>query len=121
MKRNKKIEVRVTELERIQINRYFKREGIKLSDYIRNHLLELTKDCALDTSNEKDVFEMFKEYLGDDKVAKDIFTRFAKSSLEDEYFDDEEEYDNNMVFYNGKKITYEELQQIEAEYRKQNG
>ena len=30
------------------------------------------------TSNQTDLYELFKEFLNDDKVAKDIFTRFAK-------------------------------------------
>ena len=79
MKRDKKIEVRVSPLELMQIKKHFK--GANISDYVRTHLLEVSKDCALDTSNQTDLYELFKEFLNDDKVAKDIFTRFKFYSI----------------------------------------
>jgi len=42
--RNKKIEIRVSEEEELQIKNYFKEKGMNLSEYIRNHLKEVTKN-----------------------------------------------------------------------------
>ena len=42
MKRDKKIEVRVNKEEELQIKNYFKQKGMNLSEYIRNHLNEIT-------------------------------------------------------------------------------
>lgn len=42
--RNKKIEIRVNEQEELQIKNYFKQRGMNLSEYIRNHLKELTRN-----------------------------------------------------------------------------
>lgn len=42
--RNRKIEIRITEEEELQIKNYFKNRGMNLSEYIRNHLKEVTKN-----------------------------------------------------------------------------
>ena len=42
MKRDKKIEVRVSKEEEVQIKEYFKSKGMNMSEYIRNHLKEVT-------------------------------------------------------------------------------
>lgn len=118
MKRDKKIEVRVSPIELMQIKKHFK--GSNISDYIRTHLLEVSKDCALDTSNEKDLYDLFKEFLNDEKVAKDIFTRFAKESELGSFEDvsNSNEADEDLVWYNGKQITYSELKKMEDEYKR---
>lgn len=117
MKRDKKIEVRVSPVELMQIKKHFK--GANISDYVRTHLLEVSKDCALDTSNQTDLYELFKEFLSDDKVAKDIFTRFAKESELGSFEDvSDNETDEALVWYQGKQITYSELKKIEDEYKK---
>lgn len=41
--RDKKIEVRLTEAEKEQIKGYFKENCINMSEYLRKHLLELSK------------------------------------------------------------------------------
>lgn len=114
MKRDKKIEVRVSPIELMQIKRYFK--GSNISDYIRTHLLEVSKDCALDTSNEKDMYELFKEFISDDKVARDIFIKFAKNLGDCD--DILVTGDDGLVWYNGKQITYSELKKLEDEYKR---
>lgn len=118
MKRDKKIEVRVSSVELMQIKKHFR--GANISDYIRTHLLEISKDCALDISNEKDLYELFKEFLSDEKVAKDIFTRFAKESDLGSFEDisNINEVDEGLIWYNGKQITYNELKKIEDEYKR---
>lgn len=118
MKRDKKIEVRVLPVELMQIKKHF--GGANISDYIRTHLLEISKDCSIDTSNEKDIYELFKSFLSDDKVAKDIFLRFVKESEIGSFEDvsNSNETDEGLVWYNGKQITYSELKKIEAEYKK---
>lgn len=116
MKRDKKIEVRVSPIELMQIRNYFGSENI--SDYVRTHLLELSKDCAIDTSNQEDLYELFKSFLNDDKVAKDIFTRFAKETELGSFEDVKSNDDGNLVWYQGKQITYDELKKIEDEFNK---
>ena len=117
MKRDKKIEIRVSPIELMQIKNYFKDKNI--SDYVRTHLLEISKECEIDTSNEKDLYELFKSFLNDDKVAKDIFTKFAKETNLGSFEDvKSNNCDENLVWYNGKQITYDELKKIEDEYKK---
>lgn len=43
MKRDRKIEVRVSQEEELQIKNYFKEKGMNMSEYIRNHLKEVTQ------------------------------------------------------------------------------
>lgn len=118
-KRDKKIEVRVSPGELLQIKRYFGNDNI--SDYVRNHLLEISKDSAIDTTNEQDLYELFKSFLSDDKVARDIFTRFAKEtdlgSCDDIINNDNDE---PLVWYMGKQVTYSELEKLQKEYEKNN-
>lgn len=118
MRRDKRIEVRVSPLELMQIKRYFQNENV--SDYVRNHLLEISKDCAIDTSNQEDLYELFKSFLSDDKVAKDIFTRFAKENELGSFEDvsNSNETSENLVWWNGKQIPYDELKKIEEEFNK---
>lgn len=119
MRRDKKIEVRVSPTELMQIKRHFGNDNI--SDYVRNHLLEISEDSKVDTSNEQDLFELFKSFLNDDKVAKDIFIKFAKEtdlgSCEDVISTNSDE---PLVWYQGKQITYSELEKIEREYKEKN-
>lgn len=42
--RDRKIEIRVNREEELQIKNYFKEKGMNLSEYIRNHLKEVTKN-----------------------------------------------------------------------------
>ena len=121
MKRDKRIDVRVSLSELMQIKSYFKDENI--SDYVRNHLLDISKDCQIDTSNEADLFELFKAFLNEDSVAKDIFTRFAKETSIGGCTDTvrTNNYDEPMVWYMGKQISYSELEKLQNEYEKGGG
>lgn len=121
-KRDKKIEVRVSPGELLQIKRHFGNDNI--SDYIRNHLLEISKDSAIDTTNEQDLFELFKSFLNEDKVARDIFTRFAKETdlgSCDDIINTNTDDDEVMVPWQGEMIPYSKLKELEQEERKQNG
>lgn len=121
-KRDKKIEVRVSPGELLQIKRHFGNDNI--SDYVRNHLLEISKDSAIDTTNEQDLFELFKSFLNEDKVARDIFTRFAKETNLgscDDIINTNTDDDEVMVPWQGKMIPYSKLKELEQEERKQNG
>lgn len=125
MRRDKKIEVRVSPIELMQIKNHFNNENINLSDYIRNHLLQISENSKIDTSNEQDLYELFKQFLNDDKVAKDIFIKFAKeTNLGDCTNDvvtnsyDDDETDEVMVWWEGKQIPYSKLKEIEKEYEK---
>lgn len=117
MRRDKKIEVRVSPVELMQIKKHFSKEDINLSDYIRNHLLKISEGSKIDTSNEQDLYELFKQFLNDDKVAEDIFFKFAETNLgncDDIVVTDDE----RLVWYNGKQITYSELIKLEDEYKR---
>ena len=117
MRRDKWIDVRVSATEMLQIKRHFKNENI--SDYIRNHLLEISADSKVDTSNEQDLYELFKQFLNDDKVAKDIFIKFAKETnlgnCDDIVVTNDDE---PLVWWEGKQIPYSKLKEIEEEFNK---
>ena len=117
MRRDKRIDVRVSATEMLQIKRHFKNENI--SDYIRNHLLEISADSKVDTSNEQDLYELFKQFLNDDKVAKDIFIKFAKETnlgnCDDIVVTNDDE---PLVWWEGKQIPYSKLKEIEEEFNK---
>ncbi|MEG0022348.1 MAG: hypothetical protein RR745_05740 [Bacilli bacterium] len=116
MARDKRIDVRVSIAEMMQIKRHFGNENV--SDYVRNHLLEISQDSKVDTSNEEDLYELFKQFLGDDKVAKDIFTRFAKETNMGDCTDVvSTKNDSELVWWQGKQITYDELKELEKGYK----
>ena len=120
MKRDKRIDVRVSASEMLQIKRHFQNENI--SDYIRNHLLEISEDSKVDTNNEQDLYELFKQFLSDDKVAKDIFTKFAKETNLGDCTNDVVTNscadDEPLVWWKGEQIPYSKLKEIEEEYNK---
>ncbi len=112
MKKDKRIDVRVSASELLQIKRHFGQQNV--SDYVRNHLLEISKDSAIDTSNQEDLYELFKAFMSDEKVAKDIFNRFAKESglgsCTDVVGTDTDEL---MVNVNGVMMTYSEAVELD--------
>ncbi len=118
MKRDKKIEVRVTPMELLQIKRHFG-DG-ELSKHVRDYLLELTKECKVDVTDEVDMYELFKAFLSEDKTSRDIFTKFVRENDLGSFEDvtDSKETDETLVWYQGKKITYTELKRIEDEFNK---
>lgn len=118
-KRDKRLEIRLSAMELYQIKKYFGKESI--STYVRNHLLEISSECSVDTTNEEDIFEMFRYYISQDETANEIFEKFIKKMDLGELADIEEEEEENMVWFGGKKITYSELRRLEDEERKKNG
>lgn len=119
-KRDKKLEVRLSSIELYQIKKYFGKESI--STYIRNHLLEISNECSIDTTKEEDIFEMFQYYLSQNETAMEIFEKFIKKMNLGELanIEDDEECEEGMVWYQGKKITYSELKRLEDEYNKEH-
>lgn len=113
MKRDKRIDVRVSATELLQIKRYFGNENI--SDYIRKHLLEISKDSKVDTSNEQDLYELFKQFLSDEKVSKDIFTKFAKETNLGGCTNVVSACEEELAWYMGKQIKYSELVELQRE------
>lgn len=118
-KRDKRLEIRLSAMELYQIKKYFGKESI--STYVRNHLLEISSECSVDTTKEEDIFEMFRYYISQDETANEIFEKFIKKMDLGELADIEEEEEENMVWFGGKKITYSELRRLEDEERKKNG
>ena len=119
-KRDKRLEVRLSAMELYQIKKFFGKESI--STYVRNHLLEISNECSVDTTNEEDIFQMFQYYLAQDDTANEIFAKFINKMNLGELanIEDDEDEDEHMVWYQGKKITYGELERLEKEYRQQH-
>lgn len=119
-KRDKKIEIRVSSMELYQIKKHFGKENV--SNYVRNHLLEISSDSAIDTTNEDDIFAMFQYFLQQDETASEIFCKFiSKMNLgELADIDEEEDDDEPMTWYMGKKIKYSELEKLEREFKENN-